>query len=208
MWVFLIMKYYQNLKIQNIKYFCELDLVWKIEVFKDIPEYIGQYQISDLGRVKSLNRIVFYKTGRDTRIKEKILSINTSSKYYFITLRNNKKPKSHYIHHLVAMVFMNHIPNNKKEEIDHIDNDKKNNSRFNLQIISKQHNTSKDKTNKTSKYYGVCKRKSTGKYIAYALVNGKQKTIGNFKNELDAHTELMKFYNENISQMPEFIKNI
>lgn len=55
------------------------------EVWKDVPEYEGLYQISNLGRVKSLSRTVFHPFLKAVRIPEKLLrSTNTSSKgiYY------------------------------------------------------------------------------------------------------------------------------
>ena len=51
------MNYNENLDLEPIKYFCEYDLIWKIEEFRDIPNYEGIYQVSDLGRIKSLSRI-------------------------------------------------------------------------------------------------------------------------------------------------------
>ena len=48
------MEYYKNLDLQDIVYFCEVDLIEKTEQWKDIPKYKNHYQVSDLGRVKSL----------------------------------------------------------------------------------------------------------------------------------------------------------
>ena len=48
------------------------------EVWKDIPDYEGLYQVSNLGRIKSLN---FNKTG-----KEKIMKPRTGNRYYMIAL--------------------------------------------------------------------------------------------------------------------------
>lgn len=44
------------------------------EVWKDIPEYEGVYQVSNLGRVKSLDRIIIDKNGRKHLCKGRLLS--------------------------------------------------------------------------------------------------------------------------------------
>lgn len=43
------------------------------EVWKDIKGYEGRYQVSNMGRVKSLERTVIKKNGRKQHIKERIL---------------------------------------------------------------------------------------------------------------------------------------
>lgn len=47
------------------------------EECKDIPDYEGLYQVSNLGRVKSLDRIVAYKDGRMGKFKSRVLSPGT-----------------------------------------------------------------------------------------------------------------------------------
>ena len=48
----------------------------KNEVWKDIPNYVGFYQASNLGRIKSLNRNIEYPCGKKNPLKGKILSQN------------------------------------------------------------------------------------------------------------------------------------
>ena len=56
----------------------------KNEIFKDIPEYEGIYQISNLGRVKSLKRIMPNNNGYGFRtLKERILKNALGKKGYF-----------------------------------------------------------------------------------------------------------------------------
>ena len=57
------------------------------EIWKDIPNYKGLYQISNLGRIKSLKRYVKNKHGKRI-VKEKILTnyINGTG-YYAVNLR-------------------------------------------------------------------------------------------------------------------------
>lgn len=74
------------------------------EIWRDIENYKGLYQISNLGRVKSL------KDNRG-KYREKILKLQKSEKnYLFVFLYKNGKPKKYWIHKLVANAF---IPNPK-----------------------------------------------------------------------------------------------
>lgn len=79
------------------------------EIWKDIPEYKGFYQVSNLGRVKSLKR--FFKTGRG-RIAETKLRIlkqaDSTDGYKMVALCINGEQFTRRVHRLVAMAF---IPN-------------------------------------------------------------------------------------------------
>lgn len=109
------------------------------EIWKDIPNYEGLYQISNFGNVKSLKRKVKNKNGyRD--IKEKILHnyINKNG-YYAVTLRKNCNIEVKLIHRLIAEMF---IPNpNNYPCINHKDGNKSNNSINNLEWCSYSYNT-------------------------------------------------------------------
>ena len=68
------------------------------EIWKDVPNYEGLYQVSNLGRVKSLN----YSRGS----KEKMLKPKPNGNgYYYISLYKNRTPKNKYIHRLVTLAF-------------------------------------------------------------------------------------------------------
>ena len=49
------------------------------EVWKDIPNYEGYYQVSSLGRVKSLDRIITYSNGKEVYTKGKIIKQSKDS---------------------------------------------------------------------------------------------------------------------------------
>ena len=54
------------------------------EIWKDIPEYEGIYQISNLGRVRSLDRYVMHGKGNAKRfVKGKIIKLQIDSKGYY-----------------------------------------------------------------------------------------------------------------------------
>lgn len=92
------------------------------EVWKDIEEYEGYYQVSNLGRVKSVSK--FHKTDKNYSSigyfsKEKILKpfFDRPKGYLSVSLSKNNKIKIQRIHRLVAKAF---IPNpNNLKQINH-----------------------------------------------------------------------------------------
>lgn len=103
-----------------------------MEKWKDIKGYEGYYQISNKGRVKSLNRIVYKKNGRKHTWKERILNHYISKTgYCFIKLRVNNEVSGFSIHRLVLSHFTKNIKN--KPCINHKDGDKLNNISSNLE---------------------------------------------------------------------------
>lgn len=154
------------------------------EIFKDIIGYEGLYQISNFGNVKSLKR---KKPNNRYGKEDRILAGGVDRGGYLIfSLSLNGKRKTYSAHQLVAIYFLNHIPNGHKIVVDHIDNDKSNNNVNNLQLISVRENTSKDKNNNSSKYTGVCWIESSKKWKAQIYIKGKVKHLGYFDDELKA----------------------
>lgn len=114
------------------------------EIWKDIEEYKGRYQVSNLGRVRSLDRIsVQHKHFGDVfrPIKGKIMS-NTIGKrgYAYVHLCNENNARNNSIHRLVAQAF---IPNpNNLPCINHKDENKTNNNVENLEWCTYSYNNS------------------------------------------------------------------
>jgi hypothetical protein len=158
------------------------------EIWRDIPNFEGYYQVSNLGRVKSLERKIKDALNRYRVCKERIKAqaIDTNG-YKIVCLCKNGKQKIYKIHKLVAMAFLNHIPCGHKEVVDHIDNDKMNNNLSNLQLTTMRHNSSKDRINGTSKYTGVYWGKKRKKWVAKIKIDGVNIFLGRFENELEAH---------------------
>ena len=160
----------------------------KMEVWRDIKGYEGLYQVSNLGRVKSLSRKVKREANSFTMTKNRILKAgNNGSGYLFVRLCVNKKIKNYYVHQLVAMAFLGHEPCGHKLVVDHVDNDKTNNKLDNLQLISSRDNVVKDTIRGASKYVGVSINNSRGKkWVSRIIFNGVSEHLGCYDNELDA----------------------
>ena len=157
------------------------------ENWKDIPDYEGLYQVSDLGRVKSFHK------GKERVLKA---SINRCG-YYQLTLYKDNKSKYFEVHQLMAIAFLNHKPNGNTLVVDHINNLSIDNRISNLQIISHRENATKDQTGGTSEYVGVSWCKNYEKWRAQIVINGKRKHLGYFKEELEAH----KAYQEALTNL-------
>lgn len=158
------------------------------EKWLSIPNYNGLYEVSNFGNVKSVERFVEHSYCGRQKIKERFLKKSLTNKgYHFVALSKNGIVKQFTVHKLVAITFLNHSTENRKYSINHIDYNKQNNNLTNIEVITQRENTSLNIKNKTSNYIGVCKRKSTNKWIATIKINGKTKHLGYFENELDAH---------------------
>ena len=158
-----------------------------MEIWKDVIDFEGYYQISNLGRVKSLRCS-----------KEMILKggVNDNG-YKFVVISNKGKSKLKKIHQLVAEAFLKHKTCGMSIVVNHIDFDKKNNNSDNLELVSNRENTNQKHLKSTSKYVGVSWVKRDNKWRSDINVNRKTKYLGTFNNELDAS----KAYEQALSEI-------
>lgn len=98
------------------------------KVWKDIPDYGGLYQVSNLSEVKSFKRN-----------KELILKREVNKQGYLkVELYKNGKKKPFFVHRLVAQAF---IPNlNNLPQVNHKDGNKQNNNIENLEWVNNSQN--------------------------------------------------------------------
>lgn len=102
-----------------------------IEIWKDIPEYEGLYQVSNLGRVKSFKR--------NGNSKDRILKPSKNRCGYLqVILYKNRKTKTFTVHRLVALAFISNTLN--LPCINHKDENKENNHVNNLEWCTHEYN--------------------------------------------------------------------
>ena len=159
-----------------------------IEIWKTISEY-ENYQVSNLGRIKSL--------GSTAGRKERILDSKPfKDKYKTVKLVKNKKIKCVTVHRLVANAFLKEEGKNYENlVVDHINSIKTDNRLVNLRFVTVSFNIAKDKKNKTSNYLGVSKHNSIDKWVSQIRINKKVKYLGLFNTEYEAHLAYENFVN-------------
>lgn len=146
------------------------------EEYRDVKGYEGFYQVSNLGNV-----ISFY-SDNPRMLKPQ----NNGAGYYQVVLCKNKVKKTHRIHVLVAIHFLNHKPCGHKIVVNHINNNSLDNRAVNLEITTQRKNTYTHYSG-SSKYKGVGWHKRSKKWQSRILINGKNKHLGMFTDEFKAH---------------------
>lgn len=107
----------------------------KKEIWKTINGFNGYYQISNAGRVRSVDRII---NGR--KLNSKILSpFITKTGYMQVTLHADNQEKKKYVHRLMMETFCP-VDNMENLDIDHIDRNKTNNILENLRWATHKDN--------------------------------------------------------------------
>jgi hypothetical protein len=140
------------------------------------PVYCNKnYLVSNKGRVKRLEHV----SSKGYHLKEKMMKINTSSRYSRVQIQGFQALR---IHQIVYYSFFGGKPDGLKYVIDHIDGDKNNNCLYNLQCISQYENTMKGKIKKYDlpKYISAfpCSYDNNKlMYIYQPWINGKKKIL-------------------------------
>ena len=164
------------------------------EIWRPVVGYEGLYEVSNTGRVRSLDRYVrrnYFKKGR-------ILKLNDRRGYLFVELCLNNKTKNFSVHRLVAQAF---IPNpDNLPQVNHIDEDKLNNRVENLEWCDSKYNsnygTRKDRARNTAIKNGYWSGLSEEEYHKKWYQENKEK-ISEQKKE---------YYQENKDKLKEYWK--
>jgi hypothetical protein len=155
----------------------------ELEIWKDIPGWEGFYQVSTLGRIKSLPRPIWNGQNIFYR-KEKVLKNQlTKSGYVLVGLHREGGIRSYTIHLLMAIAFLNHKPNGTTLVVDHINNIKSDNRLSNLQILTHRENITKSIKGRYSKYVGVSYFPKDKKWRSAIRIGGITKYLGRFDTE-------------------------
>jgi len=148
-----------------------------IEEFRDVDGYEGMYQVSNLGRVKSL------KFGKERILKGGI----NSHGYSLVILYKDNKRKTTRIHQLVVVAFLGHKTCGSELVVNHINFNRTDNRVENLEIVTTRENSNKKHLKSSSTYTGVCWSKPAKKWQSSIQINGKTKHLGLFTDEIEAH---------------------
>ena len=119
---------------------CEIG---NVEIWKDIRDYEGRYQVSNFGRVKSLARKRRTKGDGVTMMPERIMKLDTKKDngrqkpYVQVLLRNGSlrtvNGKQKLVHRLVADAFLKDL--DKTDQVDHINGIHSDNRVENLRVM-------------------------------------------------------------------------
>lgn len=171
-----------------------------IEEWREIEGYEGLYQVSNIGKVKSLSRIAIDRRGIPHYVNERILK-QTFDKdgYCLVGLHKDGKIKSGKVHRLVASAFVDN-PHNLPE-VNHKDENKSNNNVDNLEWCTSKYNIN----------YGTCLDR-IAKTIVETEVNkggrnGRARKIICDNTPFNCIKDCAEFYDINYSTMKSWLQN-
>lgn len=111
------------------------------EEWRPVVGYETIYEVSQMGRVRSLDRVIVCSNGINRPIKGKLIkpTKGRTGKYSSVGLNKNGKVKRFYVHRLVAQHFIRNSQN--KPCVNHVDGNKLNNAAKNLEWCTYLENT-------------------------------------------------------------------
>lgn len=154
------------------------------EIWKDIPGYEGLYQVSSLGNVKGVKRTIYTIRGIRRDYQEKDMKQFICKRgYHRVDLCKEGSTEYFHVHQLVAMAFLNHKRDNGLT-VNHKNFNKSCNIPNNLEIVTKEYNSSYQKRKNSSSYMGVSKHWK--KWKATISINGTSVNLGLYNSEIEA----------------------
>lgn len=157
------------------------------EIWKDVVGYEGLYQVSNIGRVKSIRKRKPTKANQSDRKCVIMQPYSGAARYLGVTLRKDGKGKTHTVHRLVARAF---LPNPFGFPcVNHKDEDCFNNHVDNLEWCTQEYNANHGNAilkrsisnSKHAPYYGktVCAYTKDNEFV------GSYPSIGEAADALD-----------------------
>ena len=142
----------------------QLDEKSSIEIWKPVIGYEGLYDVSNLGRIRSLN---YRRTGKTFILKPVLCS-----GYYVVNLWKNKKRSLFKLHRLIAQVF---VPNpDNLPEVDHISTIKTDNRAINIRWTDRKGNVNNPITKERIKKAVSINGKMCSKPVIQCTLDGKE----------------------------------
>ena len=161
-----------------------------MEEWKSIPGYEGLYEVSNLGRVRSVEKCDRF----NRKILSKILKPNYVSGYLRVGMYKNKTFKYYLIHRLVAQAF---LPNpDNLPQVNHKDEDKSNNRVDNLEWCDRSYNMNYGTVQQRRIQTNINNGKYTGnsKTKEYIKEYSKKYKKEHIEHTREYHREYMKKY--------------
>lgn len=154
------------------------------EEWRDVVGYQTLYQVSNLGRVKSVERFLINSKGQNVKRRGVLLSpVKNSNGYIEVIISKRAKSRLVKVHLLVWDAFGNEQRQGRKIVVDHMDNDKTNCKLSNLQLLTHRRNTVKDQS--FTNLLGA--RKRGKRWFSQIKVDKEIRYLGTYDTELEAH---------------------
>ena len=160
-----------------------------MEEWKAIKDFERLYEVSNLGRVRSLEKNWEIANGGIRHKDETMLKpTNNGSGYLQVNLNSGGIRTTRVVHQLVWDHFGCKLRNGRALQVDHIDHDKTNNRIDNLQLLTPRENICKHHETKksSSSFMGVSWHGQNKKWVSNIHKNGKDKYLGSFYCETQA----------------------
>jgi isocitrate/isopropylmalate dehydrogenase len=149
----------------------------ELEIWKDIPDWEGFYQVSNYGRVRSVTRFAPHRKTGFAKRKGVLLKITIDKLGYCkacVTKNNNSKQISVHRAMMSAFIGVSDL------HIDHLNGIKSDNRLENLEYVTNRENTSRYYQSKGKELpTGVTKRRNN--YMAKIVVGGKTWQLGTYR---------------------------
>lgn len=138
------------------------------EEWRDVVGWEGLYEVSDLGKVRSLDREITMSNGRIRKVKGKILSQGLSSgRYPSVVLSKGGNTTTCYVHRIVVETFVRKLE--QVDTVDHINRTTTDNRLANLRIATRieQAANKSTKSSSTLEFIGIELIHTSGTIMLY-----------------------------------------
>lgn len=111
------------------------------ESWRQVVGYEGYYEVSDMGQIRSVDRIIEHKRLKKQTLHSRQMkkNINGRNGYEYICLCRDGCVKQHRVHKLVVQAFLGEKPT-AKHQVNHINGNKADNRAENLEWCTQSHN--------------------------------------------------------------------